>query len=154
MRFVTLFFVVILAVTIPAFPEVTLNQETVISLSVFVPCAVGGEGEFVDLRGRLHTLISATVNNNHVSGYFHIQPQGIDGVGEVSGVKYQGTGDTLDSFHTSLQNGHADLTFVNNFRIIGQGPGNDFLVHETLHIAINADGTMTATHDNFSSECM
>jgi len=37
-----------------------------------------------------------------------------------------------------LQNGQANMTFVNNFRIIGQGPGNNFLVHKTLQIKINA----------------
>ena len=54
---------------------------------------------------------------------------------------------------TSLQNGQATLTFVNNFRIIGQGSGNNFLVHETLHITVNADGTITVFHDNFSIDC-
>jgi hypothetical protein len=42
---------------------------------------------------------------------------------------------------------------VNNFRIIGQGTGNNFLVHETFHITVNADGTMTASVDNFSVDC-
>ena len=42
---------------------------------------------------------------------------------------------------------------MNNFRIIGQGPGNNFLVHETFHVTINANGVVTATVDNFSVEC-
>ena len=72
--------------------DVTTNDETDISLSVFIPCAAGGIGEVVDLSGPLHTLISATVSNNDVSGKFHFQPQGISGVGEVSGVKYHSGG--------------------------------------------------------------
>jgi hypothetical protein len=132
---------------------VVVNDKTDINLSVFVPCAVGGVGEIIDLSGPLHTLISTTLTGNSVSGYFHFQPQGLSGTGETTGAKYNGTGVTEQSFKSSLQNGQANLTHVNNFRIIGQGAGNNYLVHETLHITINADGTLTVFHDNFSIDC-
>jgi hypothetical protein len=140
-------------VVLPSNAAVQVNDKTVISLTVFVPCAAGGVGEIVDLTGPLHTLISSTVNGNNVSGTFHFQPQGISGVGETTGDKYQATGVTQQTFKSSLQNGQANLTFVNNFRIIGQGAGNNFLVHENLHINVNADGTLTVFHDNFSIDC-
>ena len=138
---------------LPANAAVQVNDRTDISLSVFIPCAAGGAGEVVDLAGPLHTVITFTINGNNVSGFFHFQPQGISGTGETTGDKYQGTGVTQESFKTSLQNGQANLTFVNNFRIIGQGPGNNFLMHETLHITFNADGNVTVIHDNFSIDC-
>jgi hypothetical protein len=151
---VTMCLVVMLAIVIvPANAAVQVNDTTEISLTVFVPCAAGGAGEVVDLSGPLHTLISFTINGNNVSGYFHFQPQGISGTGETTGAKYQATGVTQESFKSYLQNGQANFTFVNNFRIIGQGPGNNFLVHETLHLTINADGTLTVSHDNFSADC-
>jgi hypothetical protein len=146
--------VAVLAILIvPANAAVQVNDTTDISLTVFIPCAAGGAGEIVDLSGPLHTLISFTINGNNVSGYFHFQPQGISGTGESTGAKYQATGVTLESFKNSLQNGQANFTFVNNFRIIGQDPGNNFLVHETMHLTINADGTATVFHDNFSVDC-
>jgi len=138
---------------VPANAAVQENDTTAISLSVFIPCAAGGAGEVVDLSSPLHTLISFTINSNNVSGYFHLQPQGISGIGESTGAKYHATGVTAESFKNSLQNGQANLTFVNNFRIIGQGPGNNYLVHETMHVKINADGTITVFHDNFSVDC-
>lgn len=138
---------------IPANAAVQVNDTTEISLSVFIPCAAGGAGETVDLSGPLHTLVSSTINGNNVSGYFHFQPQGISGIGDSTGSKYHATGVTSESFNNSLQNGQANLTFVNNFRIIGQGPNNNYLVHETMHVTINADGTATVFHDNFSVEC-
>jgi len=144
---------VLTILVVPANAAVQENDTTDISLTVFVPCAAGGAGEIVDLSGPLHTLISFTINGNNVSGYFHFQPQGITGTGESTGDKYQATGVTLESFKNSLQNGQANLTFVNNFRIIGQGPGNNYLVHETMHVTINADGTATVFHDNFSVDC-
>jgi hypothetical protein len=129
------------------------NDKTEISLAVFVPCAVGGTGEVVDLFGPLHTLVSFTLNGNNVSGKFHFQPQGITGTGETTGDKYQATGVTQQSFKASLQNGQASLTFTNNFRIVGQGPGNNFLVHENLHLNFNANGIVTVFHDNFIVDC-
>ena len=137
----------------PADAAVQVNDTTNVNLTVFVPCADGGAGEIVNLSGSLHTLIALTINGNNVSGYFHFQPQGISGIGETTGDDYQGTGVTEETFRNSLQNGQANSTFVNNFRIIGQGPGNNFLVHETLHLTINADGTLTVSHDNLSIDC-
>ena len=138
---------------VPANAAVQENDTTEINLTVFIPCAAGGTGETVDLTGTLHTLITFTIDGNTVSGFFHFQPQGISGTGETTGAKYQATGVTQESFKNSLQNGQANETFVNNFRLIGQGPGNNFLVHETLHFTINADGAVTVSHDNFSADC-
>src|SRR5207249_8670102 len=106
--------------TVPANAAKQFNDTTDINLTVFVPCAAGGVGEVVDLSGPLHTLISFTINGNNVSGKFHFQPQGLSGTGETTGEKYQATGVTQESFKSSLQNGQANDTFVNNFRIIGQ----------------------------------
>jgi len=139
--------------TNPARAEVSVNDKTDVFLTVFVACAAGGAGEVLNLSGPLHTLISFTMNVNNVSGYFHFQPKGITGTGEITGAKYNATGVTAQSFKTSLQNGQANLMFVNNFRMIGQGPGNNFLVHESLHITINANGALTVFHDNFSADC-
>ena len=137
----------------PAYATVQVQDRTDISLTVFVSCAANGAGEIVDLNGPLHTLITSTINGSNVSGRFHFQPQGLTGTGETTGAKYQATGVTQESFKTSLQNGRATLTYVNNFRIVGQGQGNNYLVHETLHFTVNANGTMTVFHDNFSIDC-
>jgi hypothetical protein len=68
-------------------------------------------------------LITFIINGNNVSGTAHFQPQVLSGTGETTGDKYQGTGVTKDtSFKVSFQNGQAQQMFVNNFRIIGQGP--------------------------------
>ena len=117
-RFAACFVAVLVVVVTPANAAVQENDTTNINLSVFVPCAAGGAGEIVDLNGPLHTLITFTINGNNVSGKFHFQPQGISGVGETTGDKYQATGVTQETFKASLQNGQNNLTFVNNFRII------------------------------------
>jgi hypothetical protein len=139
---------------VPANAAKQVNDMSDVNFTFFVPCAAGGAGELVDLTGPLHTLITFTINGNNVSGMAHFQPQGILGVGETTGDKYQGTGVTKDTgFKGSFQNGQFTQTFVNNFRIIGSGAGNNFLGHEEAHVTFNANGTVTVVHDNLSAEC-
>ena len=129
----------------------TVSSSFPIDILVFIPCAAGGAGEFVELTGNLHDLFHVTFTS---SGTFRMtfsdNPQGISGTGWTTGDKYQGTGITRDTFGGRV--GYEE-TFVNNFRIIGQGTGNNFLIHENLHITVNANGTMTVFHDNFSVVC-
>jgi hypothetical protein len=134
----------------------TVTTSTIfpISLTVFVPCANGGAGENVALSGNLHDLFSVTLDG---SGGFHLtasdNPQGVTGTGLTTGATYQGTGVTR--FNANSPAGGTNVfTFVNNFRIIGQGSGNNLLVHENFHVTVNPDGTVTSFHDNFSITCM
>ena len=127
------------------------NLQIPFELFVYVPCAAGGLGEDVYLSGTLHLLFRTTFDNQ--GGYhstFHYQPQGISGVGLLTGDRYQATGETQGT-----DNGRVgyESTFVNNFKIIGQGSGNNFLIHENIHYTITANGEITAFVDNFSVEC-
>lgn len=142
-----------LLATAPVQAEVVLNDVVDANFSVFVSCANGGAGEVVQVSGPLHTLIRYTINGTNVSGGGHFQPQGMSGVGLTTGTKYQATGVTQDAFKGSLQNGQLNGTFINNFRFIGQGPNNNFLVHENYHFTINANGIVTSVHDNLSASC-
>lgn len=124
-----------------------------VPFDVFVPCANGGAGEDVSGTIDLHILMTFTINDNNVSGKFHDQLQGSDLVGSVTGDVYQATGVAQQNFSASLTNGQFNFTFVGNFRIIGQGPGNNFLMHEVAHTTINANGDVTVTFDNFTIDC-
>ena len=75
------------------------------------------------------------------------------GTGQITGDTYQATGVSQDRFSGSLVNGQYAATLVNNFRIIGPGKGNNFLVHEVAHITINANGDVTVDFDYQSGEC-
>ncbi|MGH7589687.1 MAG: hypothetical protein ACRELU_13975 [Gemmatimonadota bacterium] len=130
-----------------------INERFLIELLVFVSCADEGAGELVLLEGTLHSLFHITINSNNFKVKVHDQPQGISGTGLTTGDKYQATGVTQETVGGSFVNGQFSDTFVNNFRIIGQGPGNNFLLHENLHITLNANGELTAFVDNFSVEC-
>jgi hypothetical protein len=127
------------------------NFRIPIDLFVLVPCANGGAGEVIAMSGNLHVLFNILADGN---GGFHLkshsQPQGISGAGQVTGAKYQAVGVTQE--HQNVTAG-ANLTYVNNFRMIGQGPGNNFQVHETFHVTINANGQLTVSHGALRVTC-
>jgi hypothetical protein len=129
----------------------TDNVSFPIDLIESIPCANGGAGEDVHLTGEIHSLFHITIDNQggvHVKT--HSNPQGVRGVGLTTGDKYQGTGVTQDHFNGKVGQ---TFTFINNFRIIGQGPNNNVLLHQNVHFTVSAKGDVTASVDNFSAEC-
>lgn len=131
----------------------TSNEKVPVDLLVYIPCANGGAGEYVELSGILHAVTHVTVTGNNFHVKYHNQPQGISGLGETTGDRYQATGVTQEQYGGSFVNGQYSDTYVNNFRIIGQGPGNNYIIHENIHVTINANGEVTTYIDNFSADC-
>lgn len=123
-----------------------------IAIGVFVPCAAGGAGELVIASGTLHVLFNLTITaNGRVVLKSLFNPQQLSGEGLTTGDMYQGTGGTQETNVFGVVG--QTFTFVNNFRFIGQGAGNNFLVHVNQHITVNADGTLTAEVSNGGVEC-
>jgi hypothetical protein len=118
---------------------------------IFTSCANGGAGEAIAISGTLHEVFHTTVDN---VGGFHLSeqsnPQGVSGVGQVTGTKYQVTGGSPVEENLKAS---VEVTSVTNFRIIGQGPDNNFVFHGVDHFTVNANGTVTASHFSFKSEC-
>jgi hypothetical protein len=127
------------------------NVRVPIDLLVFVPCAAHGAGEYIQLSGTLHILFTTMIDDQ---GGFHTkfqnQPQGVSGTGLTTGDKYQAVGETSGTFNGKIG---FEQTFENNFKIVGQGPGNNFMIHETFHITVNPNGTLTVFLDKTSIEC-
>lgn len=46
-----------------------------------------------------------------------------------------------------------DVRFVHNFRVVGQGPDNNLLVHENLYMTVNPNGALTSFVGNLSLTC-
>ncbi len=142
------------ALMMPALAEaetVTTNVKYPVVWSEWVPCAMGGAGEMIVLNGVMHELFHVTLDaNGGFHAKMHIQPQRLNGTGLTSGDKYQGTGVTQDNFNGKVGETY---TYVNNYRMIGQGPGNNLLVHENWHYTVNANGEVTALVDNVRIEC-
>lgn len=131
----------------------TSNLVVPFQLVAFVDCANGGAGEEVAISGDLHVLTHTTVlESGKVTAKSHFQPQGISGVGAETGAIYRATGVTQDVL---VLNGDPPLAYtsVNNFRLIGPGPGNNLTVHQVFHLTVNANGEVTVSLDSGKTEC-
>ena len=109
--------------------------------------------ETVVVSGRLHLVMHGTISSSgNVQAVLHVNPQNIRGFGVTTGTEYLAPG----MLHTvTNMNGPAPVTetFVNNFELIGQGAAPDFMLHQNMHLTINANGETTAAFDHFTSEC-
>lgn len=134
---------------------VTSNVIIPLVTTDFVPCANNGTGELVDLTGNLHILaITTTSGSGNVTMKLQFNPQGVTGIGRTTGDIYQGTGVTTTITTFDSITGYPVVSnFLNRFRLIGKGPGANYLNNQSIHITINANGTVTALIDNTSAIC-
>jgi hypothetical protein len=106
---------------------VSSNVSVPLATSTFVPCANGGAGEVVSLTGSLHILATVTLDSaGGVHGTLLFNPQGVSGVGSVSGARY---------------------------RVVGTGGAASLQVHENAVVVVNANGTVTASVDHVVVTC-
>ena len=109
--------------------------------------------ETVVVSGRVHLVMHGTISSSgNVHAVVHVNPQNIRGFGVTTGTQYLAPG-MLQT--VTNMNGPAPVTetFVNNFELIGQGAAPDFMLHQNLHLTVNANGEITAAFDHFTSEC-
>ena len=140
---------IILAIAPGAQAAVQVNTSIPFDVSLFLPC----NNDTVDASGFVHEVSALTINGNHFSVVSHFSAQGITGTSETTGAKYQGTGVTDDMFGGSFTNGQSRETFINRFDFIGQGSAPNSITHETFHVTVNANGTVTAFFDNVTVSC-
>jgi hypothetical protein len=140
----------------PSLAAVTSSTQSTTRFNrrVWVSCANDGAGESVALLGELEWHSQATEDAQggvHLVSF--VRPSRVIGIGLATGQTYRGTGGTFEAEGYNYDGYPATYAFVNNFRIIGQGPGNNLLMHMTLHQTVNADGEITADVDFTSLEC-
>jgi hypothetical protein len=127
----------------------TVTTNTTFPISITLD-ACGNE---FTVSGNLHDLFHVTFDG---AGGLHLDaldnPQGISG-SDLAGNKYQGTGLTRSDVNEASVVFPLNETFINRFDMIGQGQAPNYEVHETFHVTVNAGGTLTSFHDNFSITC-
>ena len=111
-------------------------------------------GEAIHLSGTLLAQFRFTeTSGGNVAVGFHFNPQGITGVGLTSGATYHATGETQGTTTIKAKGGISD-TFVNNFKIIGEGSAQNFLQTDVIHLTVNANGVVTATVEKSMIRCV
>jgi hypothetical protein len=125
----------------------TVDNDTFpINFGVTNPC----NGENVALSGTEHDTLHITMDSN---GGFHGDMQA--NLENITGVGDQGNTYVAPGVLHSNVNGRVggEETFTETFNIISAGSAPNFILHEDYHITVNADGTVTTSHDNVSSAC-
>ncbi len=139
--------------TLPAKAEVIFNDVIPFSATIPVDCDNDGTPEdLVELSGDLHILIATTTNNKVTTTKEQFVPRNVTGTGLITGDTYQGAGAEQTST-TTVSNGPSELTFVNNFYIIGQAGGYRYLVHDASHVTVDSSGNVIVDHDNSFVTC-
>jgi hypothetical protein len=136
---------------VPATSSAAVIQNVTVPLNqtVFNPCT----GDLIAFTGNIHLMFAKTAD---ASGGFHfhadVNVSGVTGVGVPSGITYHGVGGDWFEFNASPPF-PVEFTFTNVFGLISTGSSPNFVVTETFHMTVNADGTMTANVARFSITC-
>ena len=110
-----------------------------------------GCGEFIEVSGSLLATFHVTdLGGGQFVAAFHFSPQGATGAGLTSGAGYQATGVTRG---TMTLTAGSTTTYVNSFKLIGDGSTPNYLETDIMHVTVNAQGVVTASIDRSSVTC-
>ncbi len=133
---------------------ITVNENTVspVAGSILVACAASGAGELVDFTGNFHYIYSFTGSSGGPVRYMMTAlAQNVVGIGQVTGDSYVLSGGYIENGVLSMAE---TLTTLNDFRVIGQGVGNNFIAHTVSHYTINANGELVVDFEITGATCM
>jgi hypothetical protein len=141
----------VLATATAAQAQNVTNTTASFGYAGWVPCANGGAGELVTGTIEMHDLVTSTVNETVDASQFMSAPRG-SLVGQTTGDTYRLSGVTRGTYVELVQSDRDVATYINRYRLIGPGAGNDLTVRETTHIT-RAGDDVVARHDDFAIEC-
>jgi hypothetical protein len=115
--------------------------------SVLNPC----NSEFVDIEGWIQFRYETRTNPlGGTTTVGRILEHG-DGTGEITGVRYEFSADTiLTATSGAVQFGATQDVVV---RLLAQGRAPNFLGLEVLHFTVNPNGDLVGVVEDFRSEC-
>ena len=132
----------------------TLVQNMVnvpVSFGIRVACAADGMGEMVNFTGNFHYLRTFTGSNGGPLHYqFTTLPQHVSGIGQVTGDRYVYSGTVRES--GVLAQGET-MTEQYDFRVVGQGSGNNFMVHSLARYSMDENGEMVVEFEFSDASC-
>ena len=140
------------AAPVMAKPAIFENFVVQVDDYYFNECAADGAGEYIRFTGNMHVLFFETYSKSGNAVYkSQVNPQGLTGIGEVTGIRYQGTG--MSQGISTVKDVNDVYTSINNMNFIAPGSDDNFVLHSTFHVTVNANGELTGWADNFVLEC-
>jgi hypothetical protein len=148
----------LLVVTVLLIPTSALASATVyhgmqkyqISTNIYVPCAGGGAGEYLDLTGEFKSIFHVTFLPDGTFNWSEHYTYKGWGIGRTTGDRYRWNGEENYSYHETvgLVNTHTSRS-----KLTGASSGNIYTFWLNYHITVNPDGTVTSYHDGWTVEC-
>jgi hypothetical protein len=112
------------------------------------------EGEPIALSGNVRITFHVTSNPaGGVEMSFEGNPQGVSGVGTITGTSYR-LASAVNRFNThTTADGAFQGSWFMSFTLIGQGSVSDLFYRSLLHYTVNPNGTVTGYVSDESISC-
>jgi hypothetical protein len=133
-------------------PHEGFNRSVPFFYSDFVPCAAGGQGEWVTVEGAMHehwTFHTDASGTSHASA--HMNPQGLTGTGWTTGDRYNAVGN-LRIVH-NYDDGRIVGGAQNRTTFVGRGNGVRFEMVLRTHEVQRPDGSWVLDRDEAAMSC-
>jgi hypothetical protein len=113
------------------------------------PCT----NELVDFTGTMQALVDIKINKNRCHIICHSNLMGVSGVGRTSGEKYQITETNQENQSVDTTKGFpVEITTMHNLHVLAMGSGSHFILHESRHFIVNADGEIIVDINEFPAD--
>ena len=110
------------------------NTQTSIAGTLFNPCA---PAEFVAITGSVHRVVTGEITPTSASIKFHLNNQGVSGVGFTSGDQYRFLQNVSQTFDVTFPPTTGSLDVDTRFRLIRQGSNDNLWLRQTFRITFN-----------------
>jgi len=115
--------------------------------------AFGCNGEELQVTGGIYHLdLHGTINKDNFSAVEHVNAQNFKLVGTATGTTYTGSVSYNQSFNETFTNGKFVTKTTQSILLSTPGGKNNVMVKMDVHLTLNANGTMTASIDNFRTD--
>ena len=119
--------------------------------TVYVPCANGGVGEYVELSGYTNFIYQMQWNNNSFSMVYHENAHQVTGVGTISGDIFVASGGTNGTVTGSWVNNQWVGNTTSIMKVVS--PNANFTVTYKDRITVTSDGTVTVENTDITVVC-
>jgi hypothetical protein len=115
--------------------------------------AFGCNGEQLQVTGGIYHLdLHGVINKDNFSAVEHVNAQDFKLVGMATGTTYTGSVSYTQSFNETFTDGRFVTKTTQSILLSTPGGKNNVMVKMDVHLTLNANGTMTASIDNFRTD--
>jgi hypothetical protein len=140
---------------IPAISPNASNRTSTVAIpyenTIYVPCANGGEGEYVQLTGFYNLVYTISWTDHGFTMGYHSNYHQVKGVGLSSGERFIASGMGEGQTYGSWVSGHWLSVYHDRMNVIS--PATRFAVNNTYHVLATPDGDILINLREHEVEC-